>query len=55
MTTYTHFYYVTATFLIQDETEKKAAEKKFMDIAAAKEVLTDDGKIEDHIHIKNER
>jgi DnaJ family protein C protein 3 len=25
-----------------DETEKKAAEKKFMDIAAAKEVLTDD-------------
>ena len=27
----------------QDETEKKAAEKKFMDIAAAKEVLTDDG------------
>jgi len=26
----------------QDETEKKAAEKKFMDIAAAKEVLTDD-------------
>jgi preprotein translocase subunit Sec63 len=28
----------------QDETEKKAAEKKFMDIAAAKEVLTDDGK-----------
>lgn len=26
----------------QDETEKKKAEKKFMDIAAAKEVLTDD-------------
>lgn len=26
----------------QDETEKKAAEKKFMDIAAAKEVLSDD-------------
>ena len=25
----------------QDEDEKKAAEKKFMDIAAAKEVLTD--------------
>ena len=28
----------------QDEDEKKVAEKKFMDIAAAKEVLTDDGK-----------
>lgn len=28
----------------QDETEKKKAEKKFMDIAAAKEVLTDDEK-----------
>ncbi len=27
----------------QDEDEKKAAEKKFMDIAAAKEVLSDDG------------
>ena len=27
-----------------DEEEKKAAEKKFMDIAAAKEVLTDDEK-----------
>lgn len=27
----------------QDETEKKAAEKKFMDIAAAKEVLSDEG------------
>ena len=27
----------------QDETEKKKAEKKFMDIAAAKEVLTDPG------------
>lgn len=31
-------------FFIQDEDEKKSAEKKFMDIAAAKEVLTDDGK-----------
>lgn len=28
----------------QDEDEKKAAEKKFMDIAAAKEVLSDPGK-----------
>ena len=27
----------------QGEEEKKAAEKKFMDIAAAKEVLTDEG------------
>ena len=27
----------------QDEDEKKRAEKKFMDIAAAKEVLTDEG------------
>ena len=27
----------------QDEEEKKKAEKKFMDIAAAKEVLTDEG------------
>lgn len=27
----------------QDEDEKKKAEKKFMDIAAAKEVLTDPG------------
>ena len=27
----------------QDEDEKKKAEKKFMDIAAAKEVLSDDG------------
>ena len=27
----------------QDEDEKKKAEKKFMDIAAAKEVLTDEG------------
>ena len=27
----------------QDEEDKKAAEKKFMDIAAAKEVLTDEG------------
>ncbi len=27
----------------QDEEEKKAAEKRFMDIAAAKEVLSDDG------------
>jgi DnaJ-class molecular chaperone len=25
--------------------EKKSAEKKFMDIAAAKEVLTDDGQL----------
>ena len=31
-------------FCSKDETEKKAAEKKFMDIASAKEVLTDDGK-----------
>lgn len=29
----------------QDAEEKKKAEKKFMDIAAAKEVLTDDGKL----------
>ena len=29
----------------QDEDEKKKAEKKFMDIAAAKEVLSDDGEI----------
>ena len=28
----------------QDEVAKKAAEKKFIDIAAAKEVLTDPGK-----------
>ena len=28
----------------QDEDEKKRAEKKFMDIAAANEVLTDEGK-----------
>ncbi|QQP53487.1 Uncharacterized protein FKW44_005989 [Caligus rogercresseyi] len=28
----------------QDEDDKKKAEKKFMDIASAKEVLTDDGK-----------
>ncbi len=28
----------------QDEDEKKKAEKKFMDIAAAKEVLSDEGK-----------
>ncbi len=28
----------------QDEEEKKKAEKKFMDIAAAKEVLTDEGR-----------
>jgi DnaJ-class molecular chaperone len=27
-----------------DEEEKKNAEKKFMDIASAKEVLSDDGK-----------
>ena len=27
----------------QDEEDKKKAEKKFMDIAAAKEVLTDEG------------
>ena len=27
----------------QDEEEKKKAEKKFMDIAAAKEVLSDEG------------
>ena len=27
-----------------DETEKAEAEKKFIDLAAAKEVLTDDGK-----------
>ncbi len=27
----------------QDEEDKKAAEKKFMDIAAAKEVLLDEG------------
>jgi hypothetical protein len=31
--------------MFQDEDEKKAAEKKFMDIAAAKEVLTDDGNL----------
>ena len=30
----------------QDEEDKKKAEKKFMDIAAAKEVLSDDGKRE---------
>ena len=30
-----------------DEEEKKAAEKKFMDIASAKEVLSDDGKIKE--------
>ena len=29
----------------QDEDEKKKAEKKFMDIAAAKEVLTDEGEL----------
>ena len=29
-----------------DEEEKKAAEKKFMDIASAKEVLSDEGKEE---------
>ena len=29
----------------QDEEDKKKAEKKFMDIAAAKEVLTDEGRI----------
>lgn len=29
----------------QDEDEKKKAEKKFMDIAAAKEVLTDPGNL----------
>ena len=29
----------------QDEDEKKKAEKKFMDIAAAKEVLTDQGRL----------
>lgn len=28
----------------QDEKEKKKAEKKFIDIAAAKEVLTDPGR-----------
>ena len=32
----------------QDEDEKKTAEKKFMDIAAAKEVLTDPGTIIKH-------
>ena len=29
----------------QAEDEKKAAEKKFIDIAAAKEVLTDEGDV----------
>lgn len=29
-----------------DEASKKTAEKKFIDIAAAKEVLTDPGKID---------
>ena len=29
----------------QDEEDKKKAEKKFMDIAAAKEVLTDEGRL----------
>ena len=29
----------------QSEEDKKVAEKKFMDIAAAKEVLTDEGNI----------
>ena len=29
----------------QDEEDKKKAEKKFMDIAAAKEVLSDEGEL----------
>ena len=29
----------------QDEEDKKKAEKKFIDIAAAKEVLTDEGRL----------
>ena len=36
----------------QDEDEKKKAEKKFMDIAAAKEVLTDEGRLFRRVTIK---
>ena len=33
----------------QEEEDKKKAEKKFMDIAAAKEVLTDEGQFKHHL------
>ena len=34
----------------QEEEDKKKAEKKFMDIAAAKEVLTDEGEFKEIIY-----